>query len=217
MTGSRGQLQEWLEDYAEAQPEHRHLSHLSALYPASQITPEETPDLSAAARISLENRMQQDDLEDVEFTAALFALYFARLHDGERAYRHIAHLISGLCFDNLLTYSKAGIAGAESNIFVIDGNFGGTAAIAELLLQSRPGEIRLLPALPAAWGSGSVSGLRAKGNIEADIEWADGQLVRAVLRVHSTGTLSVRVQEQLTVIHAEAGSRYSLDSLLQQI
>ncbi len=217
MTGSRGQLQEWLEDYGEAQPEHRHLSHLSALYPASQITPEETPDLSAAARITLENRMQQDDLEDVEFTAALFALYFARLHDGERAYKHIAHLISGLCLDNLLTYSKAGIAGAESNIFVIDGNFGGTAAIAELLLQSRPGEIRLLPALPAAWGSGSVSGLRAKGNIEADIEWADGQLVRAVLRTHSTGTVSVRVQEQLTVIYAKAGSSYTLDGRLQQM
>ncbi|WP_241781973.1 glycoside hydrolase family 95-like protein [Paenibacillus sp. DMB5] len=217
LTGSRGQLQEWLEDYAEAQPEHRHLSHLCALYPASQITPEETPDLSAAARITLENRMQQDDLEDVEFTAALFALYFARLYDGERAYKHISHLISGLCFDNLLTFSKAGIAGAESNIFVIDGNFGGTAAIAELLLQSRPGEICLLPALPAAWASGSVSGLRAKGNIEADIEWADGQLVRAVLRIHSTGTVSVRLQGQRTVIHAEAGSSYSLNGLLQQI
>lgn len=217
LIGRRGQLQEWLEDYGEAQPEHRHLSHLFALYPASQITPEETPELSAAARVTLENRMQQDDLEDVEFTAALFALYFARLHDGERAYRHISHLISGLCFDNLLTFSKAGIAGAESNIFVVDGNFGGTAAIAELLLQSRPGHIRLLPALPGAWSTGSAAGLRAKGNVEVDMKWEEGRLITAVLRTNAAGTVTARSGEYQTTFDTEAGGCYTLNSRLERL
>ncbi|OKP92560.1 alpha-L-fucosidase [Paenibacillus sp. P3E] len=215
--GRQGQLQEWLEDYREAQPEHRHLSHLFALYPASRITPEETPELSATARVTLENRMMQDELEDVEFTAALFGLYFARLHDGERAYRHISHLISGLCLDNLLTYSKAGIAGAESNIFVIDGNFGGTAAIAEMLLQSRAGEIHLLPALPADWSTGSVAGLCAKGKVEVDMDWKDGILTTATLRTFSAGTITVRSGEHRSTLLTEAGGSYTLNSQLEQL
>jgi len=214
--GRKGQLQEWLEDYEEAQPEHRHLSHLFALYPAGQITPERT-ELSAAARVTLENRMLQDELEDVEFTAALFGLNFARLHDGERAYKHISHLIGELCFNNLLTYSKSGIAGAESNIFVIDGNLGGTAAIAEMLLQSHAGEIHLLPALPAAWATGSISGLRAKGNAEVDIVWEHGQLTSAVLRTFSSGTFTVRFGKHRTTINTEAGVSYTLNSRLEQL
>lgn len=122
--GKRGQLQEWLEDYEEAQPEHRHLAHLYAVYPSNQITPGKTPELSAAVRVTLENRMVQEELEDVEFTAALFGLGFARLYDGEKAFNHISHLIGGLSFDNLFSFSKSGIGGAECNIFVIDGNFG---------------------------------------------------------------------------------------------
>jgi alpha-L-fucosidase 2 len=213
--GKKGQLQEWLEDYAEAQPEHRHLSHLFALYPGSQITPDRTPELSAAARVTLENRMVQDELEDVEFTAALFGLGFARLHDGEKAYKHISHLIGGLCFDNLFTYSKSGIAGAESNIFVIDGNFGGTAVIAEMLLQSHADEIHLLPALPNAWNTGSVSGLRAQGNAEADIVWENGQLTEAVIRTFSPETVTVRWGDQRTTFQAETGGSYRFNARLE--
>lgn len=213
--GRKGQLQEWLEDYTEGQPEHRHLSHLYALYPGSNITPDRTPELSAAVRVTLENRMQQDDLEDVEFTAALFGLGFARLHDGEKAYKHISHLIGGLCFDNLFTYSKSGIAGAESNIFVIDGNFGGTAVIAEMLLQSHSGEIHLLPALPLAWGTGSVSGLRAKGNAEVDITWAEGELTSAKITLYSPGTVTIRWGGQRTVLQGEAGKSYFFNSQLE--
>jgi alpha-L-fucosidase 2 len=214
--GKKGQLQEWLEDYEEVQPEHRHLSHMYALYPDSQITPERTPELSAAARVTLQNRMLQEGLEDVEFTAALFGLGFARLHDGEMAYKHISHLISGLCFDNLFTYSKSGIAGAESNIFVIDGNFGGTAVIAEMLLQSYEGEIHLLPALPQAWSTGSVSGLRAKGNAEVDIVWEKGQLIEAAIRTFSPGKLTVCWGEQRTTLQAETGEIYRFNTRVEQ-
>ncbi|WP_019635813.1 glycoside hydrolase family 95 protein [Paenibacillus fonticola] len=213
--GKRGQLQEWLEDYEEAQPEHRHLSHLTALYPGNQVTPDGTPELSAAARVTLENRMLQDELEDIEFTAALFGLYYARLHDGNKARKHIAHLIGELCFDNMLTYSKPGIAGAETNIFVIDGNFGGTAAIAEMLLQSHAGEIHLLPALPEAWSSGAVAGLRAKGNAEVDIAWKHGQLARATLRAFTPGVVTIRAGESKLSLDVESGGVYHLNGQLE--
>ncbi|MHA6531378.1 glycoside hydrolase family 95 protein [Paenibacillus sp. BAC0078] len=215
--GKRGQLQEWLEDYAEAQPEHRHLSHLVALYPGNQITPDRRPELSRAVRVTLENRMRQEGLEDVEFTAALFGLGFARLRDGEKAYKHISHLIGGLCFDNLFTYSKSGIAGAESNIFVIDGNFGGTAVIAEMLLQSHADEIHLLPALPEAWSTGAVSGLRAKGNAEVDAVWENGRLTEAEIRTFSPGTVKVRWGEQSTTFRAESGGSYKFNSRLELV
>jgi len=215
--GKKGQLQEWLEDYEEAQPEHRHLSHLFALYPGHQITPERTPELSAAARVTMQNRMLQEELEDVEFTAALFGLGFARLHDGEMAYKHVSHLISGLCFDNLFTYSKSGIAGAETNIFVIDGNFGGTAVIAEMLLQSYAGEIHLLPALPQAWRNGKVTGLRAKGNAEVDAVWAGGELTSATIRTFTPGTYTVCRGERRTTFHAEAGVSYTFNGELDLV
>lgn len=213
--GKRGQLQEWLEDYEEAQPEHRHLAHLFALYPSNQITPDRTPELSAAARVTLENRMAQEELEDVEFTAALFGLSFARLYDGEKAYKHISHLISGLCFDNLFSFSKSGIGGAECNIFVVDGNFGGTATIAEMLLQSHADEIHLLPALPQAWNTGSVSGLRAKGKVEVDIVWEKGQLTEATLRTYSPGTVTLRWGDQRNTFQAETGGSYYFNSQLE--
>ncbi|MWV47216.1 glycoside hydrolase family 95 protein [Paenibacillus sp. HJL G12] len=209
--GKRGQLQEWLEDFGEAQPEHRHLAHLFALYPGSQITPHHTPELGAAARVTLNNRMERIDLEDVEFTAALFGLFFARLHDGNHAEYHISHLIGELCFDNLLTYSKSGIAGAETNIFVIDGNFGGTAAIAELLLQSHEGEVHLLPALPEGWMEGSVQGLRAKGNLEVAMDWKNGALVHAVIKAYSSGTVKVYSGSNIVTLNVEPGGVYGLD------
>ncbi|MFD0619933.1 glycoside hydrolase N-terminal domain-containing protein [Paenibacillus sp. GCM10027629] len=215
--GKNGQLQEWLEDYEEAQPEHRHLSHLVALYPAHQITPEGTPELSEAARVSLERRMAQDELEDIEFTAALFGLYFARLQDGEKAYRHVSHLIGSLCFENLLSYSIPGIAGAETNIFVIDGNFGGTAAMAEMLLQSQMGSIHVLPALPKAWESGTVTGLRARGNAEVDIEWKEHQLVRTTIYAYVAGNITVQYGDKKVSLDVEAGGVYRLDHALDAL
>jgi alpha-L-fucosidase 2 len=209
--GSRGQLQEWLEDYGEAQPDHRHLSHLFSLYPGNQVTPGGTPEWSAAARKTLENRIDRAELEDVEFTLAAFAASFARLRDGGNAHKQLTYLIGSLCFDNLLTYSKAGIAGAETNIFVIDGNFGGTAAIAEMLLQSHTGEIDLLPALPEQWHTGTVTGLRARGNREVDIIWAEGQLVETTIKAFSNGRTLLRYRDRIVSLVLETGNVYRIN------
>jgi alpha-L-fucosidase 2 len=213
--GKQGQLQEWLEDYEEAQPDHRHLSHLVSLYPGSQVTLSGTPELSAAARRTLENRMQREELEDVEFTVASFAASFARLQDGENAYKHLTHLIGQLCFDNLLTYSKPGIAGAETKIFVVDGNFGGTAAIAEMLVQSHAGEIHLLPALPEKWRTGKVTGLRVKGNAEVSLIWGNGELVEATLKAFSELRTVLRYRDQAVTLVLEPRKVYTIDKQLQ--
>lgn len=212
--GARGNLQEWLEDYGEAQPDHRHLSHLYALYPGRAITPDETPELAAAAAETLAARRRSDGLEDVEFTLALFAACYARLRDGNEALSHLRYLVSELCFDNLLTFSKPGIAGAETRIFVADGNFGGAAAIAEMLVQGHAGQVELLPALPEQWGTGQASGLRVKGGLEADIRWRDGELTEATLKAHAAGETAVRYRDRIVRLTYEAGETFALDGEL---
>ncbi|PMD33379.1 glycoside hydrolase family 95 protein [Hyaloscypha variabilis F] len=193
--GKKGQLQEWLEDYEESQPDHRHLSHTIALCRSDQITPRHSHALAESIRVTLANRQARADLEDIEFTAALFGLNFARLSDGESALKHVGHLIGELCFENLLSYSKAGVAGAENSIFVIDGNFGGAAVVGEMLLRSSNSEIDLLPALPSKWPSGFVRGLRARGNLEFDIEWKDGDLTVVTLKAFSPGYVTLHYKK----------------------
>ncbi|WP_256758619.1 glycoside hydrolase N-terminal domain-containing protein [Cohnella sp. WQ 127256] len=215
--GKRGQLQEWLEDYGEAQPDHRHLSHLFGLYPGNQITPHGTPELSVAARMTLDNRMGRAELEDVEFTLAMIAASFARLRDGANAHKQLKYLIGRLCFDNLFTYSKAGIAGAETNIFVADGNFGGTAAVGEMLLQSHAGEIDLLPALPVEWKTGNVSGLRVKGNAEVDMVWENGVLIEATIKAFVARRAALRYGSLTVHLDLEPGYIYKLDGQLRTL
>jgi alpha-L-fucosidase 2 len=190
--GKHGQLQEWLEDYPEAMPNHRHTSHLAALYPFDQITRRGTPELAKAARVTIDRRLSQPNWEDVEWSRANMINFFARLGDGERAYQCVLGLIGKLSDTNLLTFSAAGIAGAQDNIFCVDGNTAGAAGIAEMLLQSHAGEIELLPALPKSWPTGSVRGICARGGFDVDIAWSDHKLVRAVIRARNGGICKVR-------------------------
>jgi alpha-L-fucosidase 2 len=191
--GKHGQLQEWLEDFEEAEPNHRHTSHLIALYPETQITPDKTPQLAKAARMTIERRMSQAHWEDTEWTRANFIGYYARLRDGESAYRNLVGLIGQNADSSLLTYSRGGIAGADQNIFAIDGNTGGAACMTEMLLQSHDGTIRLLPALPSAWPHGQVSGLRARGGVTVSMKWHEGKLRTAWLKSDRDTACTVRL------------------------
>jgi alpha-L-fucosidase 2 len=203
--GRHGQLQEWLEDFEEAEPNHRHTSHLIALYPEHQISPDKTPDLAKAARVTLERRIHHPKWEDTEWSRANLVNYYARLRDGESAHQHLVGLISKATDDNLLTYSRGGVAGASQNIFAIDGNTAGAAGIAEMLLQSQDGSIHLLPALPAAWPDGHVSGLCARGEFQVGMQWRSNQLVSAAIYSGPGGSCTVRYREGSVSIRLESG------------
>ena len=208
--GRHGQLQEWLEDYEDAVPNHRHTSHLVSLYPLHEISPRCTPALARAAEVTLARRLASPRWEQSEWGWANLVAYSARLLQGDNAYRYLRGLIANVAEHNLLTYSVAGVAGADQNIFAVDGNTAGTAAMAEMLLQSQAGEIVLLPALPAAWTDGAVRGLCARGGFEVDLRWRSGRLWSVTLRSRNGGDVPVRYQERVVHAHVSAGLPFRL-------
>lgn len=202
---SDGRLMEWLEEYKEAEPRHRHLSHLWGLHPGSEITAEDTPELAAAARRSLEGRGDGG----TGWSLAWKVSFWARLGEGGRAARLLRNLLKPV------SASEGGVrmsgGGTYPNLFCahppfqIDGNFGGAAGIVEMLVQSHHGVVRLLPALPGEWSEGRIEGARARGGFVVDLEWRGGRLEEARIRSLAGGPLRLRYMGRTIERNTRAG------------
>ena len=203
--GSNGTLMEWLEDYKETDPHHRHISHLYGLYPASLISPTATPVLADAARNTL-NRRGDDG---PSWTIAYKLLFWARLQDGNRAYKLLRELLKPTLKTDI-NYGAGG--GVYPNLlsagppFQIDGNFGATAGMAEMLIQSHDGFIELLPALPDAWkAGGEIKGLKARGNYTVDITWKNGKVIDYKVTSPTPQSVKLKVNGGMKTITSAKG------------
>jgi alpha-L-fucosidase 2 len=195
--GKNGRIMEWLSPFREAEPQHRHVSHLYGLHPGNEISIEKTPALAEAARRTLEARGD----ESTGWSMAWKVNFWARLHDGEHAWKLLTDLLKP-CLHDGMNYSGGG--GTYPNLFCahppfqIDGNFGGCAGIAEMLLQSHDGYIEFLPALPDAWETGRFEGLRVQGGGEVAAKWSEGKLQRIKLKALTGGTFCIKAPSDST-------------------
>lgn len=192
---ANGAIREWFEDFEEAHPNHRHTSHLLALYLFSQITLEKTPELAEAARKTIENRLSAENWEDTEWSRANMICMYARLKDAQEAYKSVQLLQGKLSRENLMTVSPGGIAGAEGDIYSFDGNPAGTAGMAEMLIQNHEGYVEFLPCLPVEWKDGSFKGLCLKGGAEATAEWTNAVINKASLKATADQVLKVKIPQ----------------------
>jgi len=210
--GKKGNLQEWYHDWEDADPQHRHQTHLFGLHPGSHITPESTPDLAAASRKTLEIKGD----ESTGWSKGWRINLWARLRDGNHAYKMYRTLLHYVEPSGLYTnYSKGG--GTYPNLldahppFQIDGNFGGASGVVEMLLQSHDGNIRLLPALPDVWAEGSVKGLRARGGYEVSMEWSNGLLTNVEVLATKAGKVTLLNDGKERIVELDAGKRVAFD------
>ncbi|SFE67372.1 glycoside hydrolase family 95 protein [Thermoflexibacter ruber] len=209
--GKKGNLQEWYHDWEDPEPKHRHQSHLFGLYPAHHINPEKTPELAAACRKTLEIKGD----ETTGWSKGWRINLWARLWDGNRAYKMYRELLNYVEPDGIRPkYSGGG--GTYPNLFdahppfQIDGNFGGAAAVAEMLVQSSESEIRLLPALPDAWESGSVKGICARGGFEVSMDWENSKLKKTTVYAKRDGTTTLIYGSQKKTIALKAGKKMEM-------
>ena len=193
--GEHGQIMEWQKDYEETEPGHRHLSMLYGLHPSNLITESKTPELFEAAKVSIARRLSGGG-GHTGWSRAWIINFYARLGMGEEAYRHIAALLGKSTYPNLFDSHPP---------FQIDGNFGGCAGIAEMLMQSHEGFVRLLPALPDEWSDGSFRGLRARGGFIVSAQWKNRKLAAFEVTGEIGGECEVRYKNSIWKIDIPAG------------
>ena len=202
---STGRIMEWMEEYEEKELGHRHMSHLYALYPSDQISVDQTPELAEAAKKTLKTRLSHGG-GHTGWSRAWIINFYAKLRDAESAAENIRLMLTNSTYPNLFDRHPP---------FQIDGNFGVTAAIAQMLVQSRENEIILLPSLPRQWADGSVKGLCVVGNTSVDLAWKDGKLVECAIYADSEYNGTLVYGEKKCLVQVEKGKNVRVNGQLE--